>query len=178
MSNVTVAVHRGAMFMAHIADVKDGMLQQETAFVRGLSQNGAEQAIAAYVEGLYSPSDLGVRNISPVVMLPGACTLIMLEEQHRATPGGTILLLPCKIQRTAFNESRLVTVREHAWEFYYLHLLDANRQPLERHLPVHDGEAIDGFLKVRWIRQEGENSMVELPNCCAFDCIAGELVRP
>ena len=82
MPNVTVAVHRGAMFMAHIAYVKNGMLQQETVFVRGLSQDGADQAIAAYVDGLQSETDLG-RTITPVVTLPGACTLIMPDESQR-----------------------------------------------------------------------------------------------
>ena len=34
MPNVSVAVHRGAMFMAHIAYVTNGMLHQETIFVQ------------------------------------------------------------------------------------------------------------------------------------------------
>ena len=88
-----------------------------------------------------------------------------------------MLLLPCLIERTAFNENRLVTVRGNSWELPYNHLLDERREPLARHLPVMDDEIIHGFLKVRWLRQDREHSMVELPNGCALDCVAGELVK-
>lgn len=175
-----MTVYSGAMFMAHAAYVKNGMLQQETILIRGLSQDGAEQAIAAYVDGLQSPTDLG-KTITPVVMLPGDCTLIMPDESQRppaAPKRGDDLLLRCMIERTAFNESRLVTVRVHCWDIPYQHLLDENRAPLARHLPVTDDEVIHGFMKVRCLRQESEHGMVELPDGCAFDCVEGELVTP
>jgi hypothetical protein len=176
-NNVTATVHRGAMFMAQVSYIQgeDGpMLHQEIVYIRGLSQEGAEKALDGYIESMRAA---GVECFmrSPVAQLPGVCTLIMPADATVPVRGNEFLL-PCRIERTAFNENRYVEAGGLSAEFPYQHLFDSNKKPLARHLPIDPNEAMTGYLKVRWLRQDGKHSMVELPNGCAFDCELKDLV--